>query len=93
MDMETNVGSSDDQRGRPVRSGTGLAVVYEHGILRPESNLELPDQTRLTITIGRVETTPEAENHGRLLLHELRQRGTVRLGSWHPRREELQERG
>jgi predicted DNA-binding antitoxin AbrB/MazE fold protein len=70
-----------------------LTVVYESGVLRPEHDLDLPEQTRLVIAIRRVETTPEDEAKAKTLLHEIRRKGEVRLGSWRPTREEMHERG
>ncbi len=74
-----------------MKGSPELAVVYEGGVLRPESDLDLPDQTRLVIAIRRVETTPESEARGRQLLHDIRNGGGIRLGSWRPTREELHE--
>jgi hypothetical protein len=69
-----------------------LAVVVEGGMLRPENKLNFPEHTRLVITIRRVETTPEAEAEARRALHEIRERGELRLGGWHPTRDEMHER-
>ncbi len=76
----------------PMTSTGELTVVYESGTLRPEQPLDLPDHTRLLIAIRRVETSPEAEQEGRQLLTEIRRKGGIRLGSWHPTRDELHER-
>lgn len=69
-----------------------FAVVVDHGVLRPESQINLPDNTRLVVTIRRIDTTPQAEADGREALRRIRERGEIRLGGWHPRREELHER-
>jgi len=76
-----------------MKLDTGLAVVYERGVLRPEERLDLPERTRLIIAVRRVETTPESESHGRQRLHEIRRRGDIRLAGWRPTRAELHERG
>jgi len=70
-----------------------IAVVVDHGLLRPETALNLPEQTRLVLALRRIETTPEAELEGRRRLHAIRESGDVKLGGWRPRRDELHERG
>jgi predicted DNA-binding antitoxin AbrB/MazE fold protein len=75
-----------------MRSGNEMSVIVDQGVLRPETRLDMPDGTRLVIVIRSVETTPEAAAAAREKLHELRRRGTVRLGGWHPTREEMHER-
>ena len=69
-----------------------LAVVVEGGMLRPEKKLNFPEHTRLVIAIRRVETTPEAEAASKKLFEEIRKSGKVRLGGWHPTRDEMHER-
>lgn len=69
-----------------------LAVVVEGGMLRPEEKLNFPEHTRLVITIRRVETTLEGEEAAKRLFAEIRRSGKVRLGGWHPTRDELHER-
>jgi predicted DNA-binding antitoxin AbrB/MazE fold protein len=75
-----------------MRSRNEITVVVDQGVLRPETRIDMPDGTRLVIMIRSVETTPEADAVAREKLHELRRRGTVRLGGWHPTREEMHER-
>ncbi len=57
-----------------------LAVIYEQGVLRPDRDLGLPNQTRLVITIQRVEANPESER--------MAERDCTRLsrGGLHPAR-------
>ena len=69
-----------------------LAVTYENGALRPDHNLGLPEGTRLVIAIRRVEVTPESERRGRAVIHDLRDRGHIRLAGWRATRDELHER-
>lgn len=73
--------------------GGELDVVVEGGLLRPQTKLNFPDQTRLVIAILRVETSPEAEAAAKKLFEEIRRSGKVRLGGWHPTRDEMHERG
>ncbi len=68
-----------------------IDVTYEDGVLRPDQALELPDWTRLRISIRRIEPTPEAEARARRKLNEIRDSGAIRLGGWRPRRDELHE--
>lgn len=70
-----------------------IAVIFDQGVLRPETVLNLPDQTRLVVSIRRIETTPQAEAEARQRLHAIRESGRIRLGGWRPRRDELHERG
>ena len=69
-----------------------IGVVFENGVLRPEQDLGFPEHTRLVISIRRVEVTPASEEEGRRLLHDIRDRGLVRLEGWRPTRDEMHER-
>ncbi|MCH7720122.1 MAG: antitoxin family protein [Planctomycetes bacterium] len=69
-----------------------IGVVFENGVLRPEEDLALPEHTRLVMAIRRVKVSPASEEEGRRLLHDIRDRGLVRLGGWHPTRDEMHER-
>lgn len=73
--------------------GRELALVFENGVLRPETQLSLPEHTRLVVTIRRVDVTPESEAEGRRELAEILERCELRLNGWHPTRDELHERG
>jgi predicted DNA-binding antitoxin AbrB/MazE fold protein len=72
--------------------GNELAVVVENGVLRPEQKLNFPEHTRLVIRIQRVETTAEGTAEAKRLFAEIRASGRVRLGGWHPTRDEMHER-
>ena len=69
-----------------------ITVVYANGVLRPETPLNLPENSRMRIAIRRFEVTPQQEERGRAVMDDLRHRGVIRLGGWRPTREELHER-
>lgn len=69
-----------------------LTVLYEDGVLRPDRPLDFPDHTSLVIAIRRVGTTAEAEERGRSRLRHILEKCPVRLGGWHPTRDEMHER-
>lgn len=70
-----------------------IGVVFENGVLRPEQNLDLPEHTRLLISIRRVQVTPSSQENGRRLFHQIREQGLVRLNGWRPTRDDMHERG
>jgi hypothetical protein len=78
--------------GLLVIKNSEFSVVYDQGVLRPEVELGLPDQTRLLVSIRRVTPTPADESEGRRIIDEIRTRGLIRLDSWRPQRDELHER-
>lgn len=72
--------------------GNEISVIVENGVLRPETALNYPEHTRLRVRVERVETTPEAAQAAQKLFEEIQASGAVRLGGWHPTREEMHER-
>lgn len=73
-------------------AGGEFAVVVENGLLRPERTLGYPDNTRLVIRIERIEQDRQSEAAARAALHEFRASGDLKLGGWHPTRDEMHER-
>lgn len=70
-----------------------IPVIYENGVFRPETPVDIPDRSRLRISIrddlDRRDTPamPLKET-----LERLRARGLVRANGWRPTRDELHER-
>lgn len=62
------------------------------GVLYPDSPLNLPESARIQLMIQPIEVTLEQELRGRKTLSDLRQRNIIRLGNWHPTRDELHVR-
>lgn len=76
-----------------------IPVVYENGVFRPETPVDIPEHSRLRISIRDGEpgpangTPPLALIPFKEALNSLRTRGLIRTGGWLPTREELHERG
>jgi predicted DNA-binding antitoxin AbrB/MazE fold protein len=78
------VGYSDD-----------IPVVYENGVFRPEGPVNIPEHSRLRITIQEITAGSNGAPNGQSLadiLHGLRARGLVRSAGWRPTRDQLHER-
>lgn len=69
-----------------------ISVVFEDGVLKPESELELPEHSRLVIEIQRVAVTDDSRAEGRRVFHEIREKGLLRSNGWRLKRDELYER-
>lgn len=67
-------------------------VIYENGVLRPETALPIPEHTRLEISIRRIDPSPEDQERAKKLLDRIRREGRIRMDNWRPTREELHER-
>lgn len=74
---------------------TDIPVIYENGVFRPESPVDLPERSRHHISIH--DDSSPANGHPRASLkdslEQLRARGLIRTGGWRPTRDELHERG
>ncbi len=70
-----------------------FGVVWDGSVLKPLERLDLPAQTRLVVSVRRIDVTPERAAEGRRQMHEIRRSASVRLGGWRPSRDELHERG
>lgn len=69
-----------------------IKVIYENGVLRPDTALPIPEHTRLSISIRRIDPSPEDRKRARELLDRIRREGRIRMDGWRPTREELHER-
>ncbi len=74
-----------------------IPVVYENGVFRPESPVDLPERARLRISIhdaAPANGSASGAREGSLkdTFDALRTRGVVRAGGWRPTRDELHER-
>lgn len=69
-----------------------IPATYSNGALRPDEPLHLPENSRVRVSIRRVEATPEQEAKARERLSEILRKGAVRLGGWRPTRDEMHER-
>jgi predicted DNA-binding antitoxin AbrB/MazE fold protein len=71
-----------------------IPVIYENGVFRPETPVNLPEHSRLRISIH----DPSPATNGAPVqplkdaLDALRARGLIRTGGWRPTRDELHER-
>jgi hypothetical protein len=80
-----------------MEHGGEIPVVYENGVFRPESPLDLPEHSRHLVSIRQV---PGAAQNGHpatgadlgAVFEALRSRGLIRAGGWRPSRDELHER-
>lgn len=63
----------------------GIGATYDHGVLRLDRELRIPDRTRVVIAVRRVEVTPVSDARGRRKLREIRSNATIRLSGWDPR--------
>jgi len=70
-----------------------FGVIWDGSVLKPLERLDLPAQTRLVVSVRRVDVSSERAAEGRRQMHELRRSAAVRLGGWRPTRDELHERG
>ena len=74
---------------------TTTTVVYANGVFRPEQPVNIPEHSRLRISIHEPAPSTNGAYKGRPLgeiLNQLRAQGLVRSGGWRPTREELHER-
>ncbi len=75
-----------------MQDATELAAIFENGVLRPESELDLPEHSRVIIRIRRIDVSADDERAGRELFGKLVERHGIELNGWKPSREELHER-
>jgi predicted DNA-binding antitoxin AbrB/MazE fold protein len=72
-----------------------IPVVFENGVFRPESPVNLPEHTRFRILVrngnGAADQRPNAESSS-ADFSRLRAKGLVKSSGWHPTRDELHER-
>lgn len=73
-----------------------IPVVFENGVFRPESPVDIPEHARLVIRVQDEQVGPRGPHVPGSLkaeLDALRARNLIRPGPWRPTREELHERG
>lgn len=69
-----------------------IAVIFEDGVLKPETELGLPEHARLLIAIRRIEVTKEDEAWARSRLREISEAGLVRSEGLRLTRDQMHER-
>jgi len=67
-------------------------VVYENGVLRPESPLRLPEHARFVASLRPVDRTTESPSAFARRLSELRGKAELRTGGWRFDRDQLYDR-
>lgn len=73
-----------------------IHAVYENGVFRPEEPVNLPDRSRVRISIHDSEARRDGDASMAPLketLNRLRASGVIRTGGWKPSRDDLHERG
>jgi len=88
--------SGDGLKSRMIRRDD-IPVVYENGVFRPETPVDLPERARLRISIHEAAPANGSANGAHEVslkeaFDDLRARGVVRSGGWRPTRDELHER-
>lgn len=76
-----------------MRPTENIPVVFERGVFRPESPIELPDRSRFLMTLRELPFDESDAQAARRELADLRSRGVVRLNGWTFDRDDLYERG
>lgn len=67
-------------------------AVVENGLIRPDQPLNLPDRTRLRVSITTVVPSPEQRDEALRRLREISERGLFNSGGKKFTRDELHER-
>lgn len=71
-----------------------IPVIYENGVFKPQTPVDLPEHARLRISIH--DAPPSANGADpqplKAAFESLRARGLIRTGGWRPTRDELHER-